>query len=75
MVALSPVPDPDWSLYDEDDYIGETDALDIHSVYIDQINKPASNPRESIHYYTSNPCVVCVNFGHNFDYCKLLKKK
>ena len=28
------------------------DALDIHSVYKSEINKVASNPRESRHYDT-----------------------
>ena len=62
MVALSPVPDPDWSLYDEDDYIGKIDDLDIHCVYTVEIN-----PRESIQYDTPNTCDVCVNTGHTFD--------
>ena len=33
------VPDPDWSLYDEDDYIGKIDALDIHNDYTYKTNK------------------------------------
>ena len=43
---LPPVPDPDWSLYNEDDYIGIIDALYIHSVYTSDINKFSSNPRD-----------------------------
>ena len=30
LACLPPFPDPDLSLYDEDDYIGKMDALDIH---------------------------------------------
>ena len=69
---LPPVPDPDWSLYNEDDYIGIIDALYIHSVYTSDINKFSSNPRDSIHYDTSNPCAMCGNTGHNFEKCELL---
>ena len=67
MAVLPPVPDSDWYLYDEDYYIGKMYALDIHSVYIAEINKVASNPRESRQYYTSNPCVICVNTVNTFD--------
>ena len=57
------VPDPDWSLYDEDDYIGKMDALYIHSVYTAEIYKVEINPRDSSHCDTSNNCVVCGNTG------------
>ena len=50
MTALPSIPDPYWYLYDEDDYIGKMYALDIHSVYTDEINKVASNPRDSRKY-------------------------
>ena len=69
-----PVPDPDWSLYDEDDYIGKMDALDIHILYTAEINNVASNPSYSINYDTSNPCTVCGKTGHTFGECDLLKQ-
>ena len=73
MVALSPVPDPDWSLYDEHDYIGLMYTLDIHSIHTSKINKATSNPRGSRHHGTSNPSTMCGNAGHKFDECELLK--
>ena len=30
LADLTPFPDPYWSLYDEDEYIGRINALDIH---------------------------------------------
>ena len=50
------------------------EALDIHSVYMAEINKVASNTREPIHCDTSNPFDLCGNTGHTFDYCEILKK-
>ena len=44
--GLSPVPDPDWYLYDEDYYIGKLEAVDIHSIYTSEIDKVGINPRE-----------------------------
>ena len=41
---------------------------------MDEINKVSSNPRDSRHYDTSNPCAVCGNNGHTFDKCDILKK-
>ena len=67
------VPDPDWSLYYEYDYIGKMDALDIYSVYTAETNKSASNPKYSRNYETSNPCTVCEKTGNNFDDCEILK--
>ena len=67
MADLPPVPDLDWSIHDEYDYIGNIDALDIHIVYMDEINKVASNPRDSWHYYTSKTCAVCGNTVQTFD--------
>ena len=49
------------------------DTLEIHSVYTAEINKVASNPRDSRHYDTSNPCAMYVKTGHTFDECELLK--
>ena len=49
---LPPVPDTDCSLYEEDDYIGKIDTLDIHIVYTTKTNKFAGNPRNSINYDT-----------------------
>ena len=49
MAYLTPVPDPDWSLYEEYAYIGKMDALDIHSAYTSESNKVESNPRDSIY--------------------------
>ena len=66
--VFPPIPDPYWYLYDEDDYIGKIDDLDIHCVYTVEIN-----PRESIQYDTPNTCDVCVNTGHTFDEFELLK--
>ena len=69
-----PVPDTDWFLYDEEDYIKHMDALDIHSVYTDKINKVVSNTMDSRHYYKSNRCSMCGYASHTFDECELLKK-
>ena len=63
----------DWSLYYKYDYLGNMDALDISSVYMTEINKVASNPKDSRLFGTSNPCAICVNTGHNFDECDLLR--
>ena len=49
------------------------DAVDIHSVYMPEIDKVTSNPRDSRHHDASNPCNVCVNTGHTFDECEILK--
>ena len=49
------------------------EALDIHSVYMAEINKVASNTREPIHCDTSNPFDLCGNTGHTFDECDILK--
>ena len=70
---LPPVPDPYWFLYDEYDYIGNIEALEIHSVYTTEINKFAINPRDSRHYDTSKPCAACGNTGHTFDKKGILK--
>ena len=43
LAYLLPVPDIDYFIYDEDEFIKKMDALDIHSVYTDEINKFASN--------------------------------
>ena len=42
MAYLPTVPDPDWSLYDEYDYIEKLYALDIHSVYKKHIHTEIS---------------------------------
>ena len=68
------VPDPDWYLYDEYEYIGKMDTVDTQSVHISEINKVASNPRYSRHYDTSHPCYVCGNTGITFDECEILFK-
>ena len=70
---LQPVPDTDWSIYEKYDYIGNMDALYIHSVYTAKINKTASNPMNSRHYGTSNPCDACGKTGHTFDEFETLK--
>ena len=73
LTDLPPVPDPYWSLYEEDYYIGEIDASDINSVYTSEINKVTCNPGNSRHYDTSNPCDVCGKNGNTFDECELFK--
>ena len=50
LADLPPVPDTYWSIHDEDDYIGEMDALDIHIIYTAEINTAVINPGYSIHY-------------------------
>ena len=49
--VLPPVPDIYCSIYDEYESIGKIDSLDIHSLYTAEINKFASNTRDSRHYY------------------------
>ena len=44
LAYLHPVPYKDWSIYNEDDSIGNMGALYIHSVYTAEINKFARNP-------------------------------
>ena len=70
---LQPVPDTDWYIYDKYDYIGNMDALYINSVYTAKINKIASNPRNSRHYGTSNPCAPHGKTGHTFDEFNILQ--
>ena len=47
--------------------------LDIHSIYTAEINKVSSNPRDLIHYDTSNHFVLCGTTVQTFDECELLK--
>ena len=68
-----PVSDPDWSFYDEYVYIGKMYALDIYSVYMAEINKVVSKPRDSRQYDTPKHCAMFVKTGNNFDECGILK--
>ena len=68
IIAYLPfVTNSDWSIYDEYDYNGNTEALYIDIVHMDKINKVASNLRESRNHDTSNPCAMCGNTVHTFD--------
>ena len=64
---------PHCYIYDEDEYIGKMDALDIHSGYMAEIIIDARNPRDTIHYDTSYPCALCGKTVHTVDVCELQK--
>ena len=52
IAAFPPVTYPYWYwyIYDEDDYNGKMDALDVYSVYTAETNKVSSNKMYSRHY-------------------------